>query len=401
MIYNFDEIISRNNSGCAKWDVAAGIFGDPDILPMWVADMDFPVAAEITEAIKKRAGHEIYGYAVPSPSVTEAVVSRLKRLYGWEVRPEWIVYTPGVVPSLYTAVRAYCRPGDGVLILSPLYEPIWSSIRDNGCRPVYSRLHLAGDRYEIDLEEFESRLLWNEHQGLIPSPSGVSMMILCNPHNPVGRVWTREELTAVGDRVIDSGGIVVSDEIHCELLFRGSRHIPFATLSEKFEQNCIVCMSPSKTFNLAGLGASTIIIPNAALRKKFVNAARGIVSMVNVFGFTALEAAYRHGDEWLGQLRVYLEGNLEFFIDACSRFEPRMRVVRPEGTYLLWLDFRGLEMDAMALRGFIRREAGLGLEDGFVFGPGGEGFQRMNIACPRPLLAEAVKRLSKALDHLR
>ncbi len=401
MIYNFDKIISRNNSGCAKWDVAAGIFGDPGVLPMWVADMDFPVAAEITSAIKKRAGHEIYGYAVPQQSVIEAVVSRIKRLYDWDVKPEWIVITPGVVPSLYTAVRAYCRPGDGVLIQSPLYEPIWSSIRDNGCHPVHSRLRLSGGRYEIDLDDFENRLLWSEHQGLTPSRSGVRMMILCSPHNPVGRVWTKEELSAVGDRVIDNGGIVVSDEIHCELLFRGSRHVPFATISEKFEQNCILCMSPSKTFNLAGLGASTILIPNAALRKSFIDASRGIVPMVNVFGYTAMEAAYRHGDEWLGQLRTYLQGNLDFAMESCARFEPRIRVIRPEGTYLLWLDFRGLEMDVMSLRQFIRREARLGLEDGFIFGPGGEGFQRMNIACPRPLLAEAIERLSKALDRLR
>ncbi|MBW1849461.1 MAG: pyridoxal phosphate-dependent aminotransferase, partial [Deltaproteobacteria bacterium] len=378
------------DTDCAKWGVADGLFGEKDILPMWVADMDFPIAKEITAAIKKRADHEIYGYAVPGSSAFEAVVTRMKKKYEWEIPSEWIVFTPGIVPALYVAVKAFTHPGDEVVIQSPVYRPFWSAVKDN----------LIDDRYEIDFKDFENIFQFSRNPGLVPVSSRAKMMILCSPHNPVGRVWNADELSKMGEIVTRNNGIIVSDEIHAEICFKGSKHIPFASISTEFEQRSITCVSPSKSFNLAGLGASAVIIPDSELRKNFNRAKTGIVPMVNCFGLSALEAAYNHGDAWLQECLEYLHGNLNFIMKFCEKQIPKIRIIKPEGTYLVWLDCRDLGMDKMSLRELMRKKARLGLEDGFTFGPGGEGFQRMNIACSRSMLEEAMTRLEAAVNSI-
>ncbi|RMF90808.1 MAG: putative C-S lyase [Nitrospinota bacterium] len=399
MRYDFDRVLSRRNTNCEKWDDVESLFGEQDVLPMWVADMDMPVAQPITDALRKRIEHPIYGYALSRPpSVAEAVQLRMRQKYGWQVEPEWIVFTPGIVPALYAAVKAYTHPGDEVILQGPVYYRFWTAITDNGCQVANNRLQLVRGRYEIDFDDLEAKFA--PKADLRASPSRVRMMLLCNPHNPVGRVWTREELLRIGEIVIRHGAIILSDEVFGELLFHQARHIPFASLSDEFAQHSIVCISPSKAFNLSGLGASAIIIPNARLRQRFLEAKQGIMPWVNVLGLVAFEAAFREGDEWLEQFLAYLHGNLAFALEYFAQNIPRIKVIPPEGTYLLWLDCRELGLDPMHLRTFLRKEAKVALDDGYLFGPSGAGFQRMNIACPRSILVEALQRIEKAVNSL-
>ena len=397
--YDFDKLVSRENTNSSKWDTTEYLFGEKDIISMWVADMDLPIAKPITDAIRKRSEHEYYGYTISeSKSSLKAVIQRMKGKFNWDVKPEWICITPGIVPALYHIIRAFTVPGDAVIHQDPVYYPFWSAIEANGCRVANNPLKLVDGRYEMDFENLKSQFdpIFRMRQ-LAPR---VRMMILCNPHNPVGRVWTKDELIKMGEIVIGSGGIVVSDEIHCELLFKGYKHVPFAMISKEFEQNCVVCMAPSKTFNLAGLEASAIIIPNHELREKFKQTIAGFLPGGNIFGLTALEAAYNEGDEWLEQLLVYLQGNLNFLIDYFETRIPRIKVIKPEGTYLIWLDCRDLGMEGKQLAEFLNHQARVGLDHGFVFGPSGEGFERINIACPRTLLIKALKRIEDAVNGL-
>lgn len=388
--YDFDKITPRENTGCLKWDIAERLFGDKDIIPMWVADMDFPIAKEITEAIKERSDHEIYGYAMPGQEATDAVINRMKGKYQWDVRPEWIVFTPGIVPALFASVKAFTHPGDEVVIQEPVYAPIRYAVKENGCHIINNELQLKNGHYEIDFDELGRSYAFTRSQ----------MMIFCSPHNPVGRAWTRKELSRIGKIIIENNGVIISDEIHGEIIYGKEEHIPLASMSPELEQCSLTCISPSKTFNIAGLGASAIIIPNDELRRKFNRATKGIMPMLNCFGITSLVAAYNHGDEWLKQFLEYLQENLDFLTDFFETRIGRIKVIKPEATYLVWLDCREFGLDKMALRDFIRKEAKLGLEDGFIFGTGGEGFQRINIACPRSLLSEALIRLENAVNGL-
>ena len=398
MKYDFDQVCDRQNTNCVKWDSAQFIFGDNEVIPMWVADMDFPVAQPIVEALRKRAEHPYYGYTQPGPGINEVIVERLKRKFNWKINPEWIVYTPGVVPALNIAIRSLTHPGDEVIIQEPVYYPFFPAVTNSGCQIVNNGLKRINDRYEMDFEDLESQ--FQPRMGMVPTSRRIKAMVLCNPHNPVGRLWNREELTRMGEIAIRHGITVISDEIHCEILFKGHRHTPFASISEEFEQNSIVCMAPSKTFSLAGLEASSIIIPNKKLRHNFASARAGILPGPNLFGYTALEAAYRFGDEWLDQVLDYLQGNLDFMLDYFAKKIPRIKVIPPQGTYLIWLDFNDLRMDDLELRQFMRGKARVGLDDGFLFGKAGSGFQRMNIACPRYILTEALNRIEKAVNGL-
>ena len=395
MKYDFDQICSRQNTNCVKWDAAETIFGSGDVIPMWVADMDFQTARPIIEALETRVGHEFYGYTQPGSGLIEAVTERLKRKFGWQIEPEWIVFTPGVIPSVNIAVRSLTRPGDEVILQEPTYYPFFTTVNQNGCQIVTNKLKLSGGHYEMDFVDLESK--FHPRTGMRDTPSRVKSIILCNPQNPIGRLWNREELAQLGEIVIGHGATVISDEIHCEILFNGYKHTPFAAISEEFEQNCIICMAPSKTFNVAGLQASSIIIPNKKLRDSF-NEARAGISNPNLFGLTAMEAAYRYGDEWLEQLLDYLQENLEFTLEYFVQKIPRITVIRPQATYLLWLDCRALGLDDMTLRDFMRQKARVGLDDGFLFGAGGSGFQRMNIACPRGILEEDLHRIEIAVN---
>jgi cysteine-S-conjugate beta-lyase len=396
--YDFDRICSRQNTDCIKWDSIKTIFKDEDIIPMWVADMDFPTARPIVEALEKRSQHEFYGYTQPGPSLVEAVVDRLSRKFGWKILPEWLVFTPGVIPAISIAIRSLTHPGDGIILQEPVYYPFFPSVTQSGCQVVTNQLKLSGGQYEMDFIELERK--FQPEPGMYDTLSNTRAMILCNPHNPVGRVWKKEELAHLGDIVIGHGATVISDEIHCELLFKGYQHTTFASISPEFEQNCIVCIAPSKTFNLAGLAASSIIIPNKKLRDSFNDVRRNIVYGPNLFGLVAMESAYRYGDEWLEQLLEYLQGNLDFSEAYFANRIPKIKVIKPQGTYLLWLDCRGLGMADRALRDFMRQKVKVGLDDGFLFGTGGSGFQRMNIACPRSVLKEALERIEKAVDSM-
>ena len=398
MKYDFDHILERRGSGCLKWDTLETTFGSENILPMWVADMDFPVARPIREALEQRVKKEVYGYPCVWPELVDSVVTRMREKFGWQIDGEWVVFTPGVMPAINTAVKAFTAPGDEVIIQSPVYYPFWPAITNNGCRPVNNQLKLIAGKYQMDFDNLKQS--FEPKVGMRPTPSRVRMMVLCSPHNPVGRVWSKEELTKLGETVIANDAIVISDEVHCELLFRGSKHVPFATISPEFAQSAIVCMAPSKTFNLAGLRASSTIIPDVKLRNRFNIASAGIMPLPNIFGLVALEAAYRYGDEWLAQLLDYLQKNLKFLTEYVETRIPRIKVIKPEGTYLVWLDCRDLKIDSMELRRFMREEARVGLDDGFVFGSGGEGFQRMNIACPLTILEEALGRIESAVRTL-
>lgn len=399
MEYDFDRVVNRMNTDSAKWDAVESVFGSSEVLPMWVADMDFPVARPITEALKNRVDHEVYGYTRPGPSLVDAIIDRVKQKYGWVIQPEWIVFTPGVVPALHVAIRALTRPGDEVIIQGPVYYPFWSAITNSGCVVANSQLQLAAGRYQMDFDDLERK--FGPGSGMMSVPSRARALILCSPHNPVGRVWTREELTRLGDITLRNDATVISDDVHCELLFKGTRHTPFASISPEFEQHSITCMSASKTFNVAGLGASAIIIPNERLRRAFETTRAGILPRPSILAFTAFEAAFRFGDEWLGQLLNYLQGNLDFLMDYFDTRIEEIRPIRPEGTYLVWLDCRQLGLDSEELRRFMREKARLGLDDGYLFGPSGAGFQRMNIACPRATLVEALRRLEEAVHDLK
>lgn len=398
MKYDFNRIYSRENTNCAKWDNMEELFGRKDIIPMWVADMDFPAARPIVDALKKRADHEFFGYTQPGPNLIKAVIDRLQRKFDWKINPEWIVFTSGVIPALGTAIRSLTHPGDEIILQEPVYYPFFPAVRSSGCQIITNELKLVNGRYEMDFNDLESKFLprvgMHNHQGRIKA------IILCNPHNPVGRLWDIEDLVRLGKIAIGHGATVISDEIHCEILFKGYKHKPFASISQEFEQNCIVCMAPSKTFNLAGLAASSIIIPNKRLRERFNEARAAIMPGPNLFGFTAMEAAYLYGDEWLEEMLEYLQGNLDMVLSYFEKNIPGIKIIKPQGTYLIWLDCRALGLDDMALRDFMRQKAKVGLDDGFLFGTGGSGFQRMNIACPRSILEEALSRLKTAVDCL-
>ena len=398
MKYNFDLKCDRSNTNCVKWDAVKDIFGSEDVLPMWVADMDFPAAQPIVAALKKRAAHEFYGYTRPGPELIEAIVSRMRRKFNWQIRPEWIVFTPGVIPALSAAVRAVSHPGDEIILQEPVYFPFFSVVTQNGCKIINNALKFDGKRYSMDLRDLENKFRPAASSHM--THSRAKAIIFCNPQNPIGRLWTKAETARMGEIVIRNGGIVISDEIHCEILYKGYRHTPFAAISEEFAQNSVVCMAPSKTFNLAGLHASCIIIPNQKLRDSFSDQLAAIVPGPNVFGLIAMEAAFRDGDEWLGQMLDYLDGNLKITMDYFAKRIPKIKVIKPQGTYLLWLDCRGLCLDNQALSTFMREQARVGFDDGFLFGAAGSGFERMNIACPRVILLEALSRIEQAVNSL-
>ena len=398
MKYDFNLVCDRTNTNCSKWDAVKEVFGRDDVIPMWVADMDFPTAKPIVEALQKRAGHEFYGYTKISPTLIEAIVDRMQRKYNWKIQPEWIIFTPGVIPALSVAVRAFTHPGVEVILQEPVYFPFFHVVTLNGCKIVNNGLKLIRKRYEMDYADLEKK--FHPDMGLHAARSRIKAMILCNPQNPIGRLWSKEEITRVGKIVIGNGAVMISDEIHCEILYQGFKHTPFASISEEFAQNSVVCMAPSKTFNLAGLHASSIIIPNKKLRDSFIDQMSGIVPGPNVFGLIAMEAAYRYGDEWLAQLLDYLERNLKITMEYFSRRIPKIKVIEPQGTYLLWLDCRKLGMDNQELKIFMRDKARVGFNDGFLFGAAGSGFERMNIACPRVILTEALARIEKAVNSL-
>ena len=403
MKYDFDREINRRGTNSLKWEfMQVGedlmnweptdrFFGPDRTLPLWVADMDFPCPQPVVDALAARVAHGIYGYTDKGDAYYDAVVGWMARRHGWKVAPEWICTTPGVVPALYMLVRTFVAPGEKVLIQPPVYYPFFSAIRQNGAELVGSPLLYEGGRYRMDFADLEVKA----------RDPLVKMAILCSPHNPVGRVWTPDELRRFGEICAANGVLVVSDEIHSDLIYGGHTFTPFASLGDAFAQNAVVCTAPSKTFNLAGLHVSNILIPNAEIRARFQRTLDndGLIG-INTFGLVALQAAYNHGEDWLRQMLDYLEGNLRYLEEFVAERIPQITVIPPEGTYLVWLDCRRLGLDKWALKRLMLDEAKVYLDDGFMFGPEGEGFQRINIACPRALLADALQRIAKVVEGL-
>ncbi|MED1794710.1 pyridoxal phosphate-dependent aminotransferase [Brevibacillus nitrificans] len=391
MRYDFDKVINRLNTASVKWDEVDRFFGDKDLLPLWVADMDFQVPAPVTDALRARVEHGIFGYTERPESYYEAVIGWMERRHQWSVQKEWICHCPGVVPALSYLVQVFTQPGDKVIIQPPVYHPFTSVVADNGREVVHNPLKYEEGRYFMDFEDLRQKM----------DPS-VKLLILCNPHNPGGRVWTKEELTELGNICLENNVMVISDEIHGDLILKGHKHIPFAAISEEFAQNSIICTAPSKTFNMAGMQTSNIIIPNQEYREAFQKMMSTLVlRMTNTFGVVATEAAYRHGDEWLDQLLVYLQGNLDFLTEYIETHIKGIKVIQPEGTYLVWLDCRELGMDAKGLQEFMGKQAKVAVNQGHVFGPGGEQFIRLNMACPRSLIEEGLERIAKAVSSCR
>lgn len=393
MKYDFDEVIDRSETNSIKWDaeILETMFGVPDALPFWVADMDFRTARPIVEAVVKRAEHGIYGYSKRTDSYFDAIIGWTKRRFGWDIRKEWIEYTPGVVPAINYIIQALCVPGDKVMIQQPVYYPFKRSIENNGCHTVDNTLRFNGTHYEIDFEDFEEKA----------KDPRVRLFILCSPHNPVSRVWTREELEKIGRICAANGVMVVADEIHNDLVFSGYRHIMFGSLGEEFAMNSITCTAPSKTFNLAGMQSSNIIIADPVVMEKYRRVLeRNSIGGQNPLSIVSLEAAYNEGEEWLEELLTYLEGNIAFIHSYLSENLPKARMLDPQATYLGWIDLRKFEKDGEKLQHAISHEGRVALDGGTWFGTGGEGFMRINFACPRVFLEEGLSRLCKAVSAL-
>jgi len=390
MRYDFDKVIDRKNTNSIKWDHVKSVFGDEDILPMWVADMDFSAPPPVIEALKRRAELGIYGYPKRPRAYYEAIINWIKKRHNWEVEKEWLTYSPGVVAGINLLILALTQPGEKVIIQPPVYYPFYFCIQNNGRQISENPLKLIDGRYNMDFDDLAKR-----------ADERTRMMILCNPHNPIGRVWEREDLLKVGEFCFQNEIILISDEIHSDLIYPGHKHIPTAMISDELAQNTITCMAPSKTFNLAGLKSSVIISSNQAHRRDFNNMLNNIgVGMDNIFGLAALESAYRYGEDWLEELLGYLSQNLDFLMEFVEEKIPKVGVIRPEATYLVWLDFRDLGLDGQGLMELMTKKAKVWLDDGPIFGPGGEGFQRINIACPRATLEEGLKRIESAVKSI-
>ncbi len=388
MKYNFDKLIDRKNTNSLKYDFSTERGKPADILPLWVADMDFSVPEEVQEAIHQAVSHGIFGYSDVKQDYFKVVHDWFFRHYGWDTKENWLIKSPGVVFAIAMAVRALSKEGDGVLIQQPVYYPFSETIRLNNRRLVVNSLIYQDNQYTVDFDDFEEKIVKN----------GVRLFLLCNPHNPVGRVWAKEELTRLGEICLKYKVIVISDEIHSDFTYPGYEHVVFSNLSEEFAQNTITCTAPSKSFNLAGLQVSNIFIQNDDLRGKLkLEIAKSGYSQLNTLGLAACKAAYQYGEPWLVQLKAYLLGNLNYVREFLSEKLPMIKLIEPQGTYLIWLDFSALQLTRKELEELIVHKAKLWLDPGHIFGPEGDGFERINIACQRQTLARALEQLHQAI----
>lgn len=385
MSLDFDRLIPRSGTNSLKHDGRLGQFGSADVLPMWVADMDFAAPEAVTRALIDRAAHPVYGYSLYPDGMFDALASWLKNRHGWEVGRDEIAMVPGVVPSLYAAVLALTKPGDGVIVQPPVYPPFFSAMTTNGRRLLENPLRMTHGRYEMDYDHLEQC-----------SRNGARLILFCSPHNPVGRVWERDELLQLLEIARRHDIAILSDEIHADLVYPGKKHIALGTLADDTDQ-LITAVAPSKTFNIPGLGLSCLIVRNPehrlAIRKAFDSLHAG---NANPFSIAAFEAAYRNGKDWLDSLLVYLAGNRDCVREYLADHLPGISMTEPEGTYLLWLDCRKLDMSDDELRRFFVHRAHVGMNPGISFGAGGSGFMRMNIAAPRSVILDALQRISRA-----
>jgi cystathionine beta-lyase len=390
MKYDFDSVIKREGTNCFKWDFAEEIFRKSDILPMWVADMDFKSPEEVIKAIEKRAKHGVFGYTARPNSLYESIKEWLGKRFNWEVKKEWILFTPGVVPAIDLAIQAYTNPGDGVIIQPPVYKPFFGAVENNDRKLIKNPLKINEGKYRIDFDDLKNK-----------ARKGAKMLILCSPHNPVGRVWNKEELEQLGFLAKKYNLYVISDEIHADIVYKPNKHTPFLNVNNAFDDLSIVCMAPSKTFNLAGLETSFVIIKNKYLREefeKYIN--KNSLWMTNIFGIVAAEAAYSFGEQWLDSLLDYLSGNIKYMENFVGQRLPEVKFTKPEGTYLAWLDFRNLGLPNNTLKNLLVEKGRIGLNDGPDFGKEGEGFQRLNFGCPKVLLKDGLERIEKAVNSI-
>ena len=380
--FDLDEIVDRRGTDCLKWDG-----GEVDgVLPMWVADMDFRTAPCVTEALRKRVDHGVFGYEHVPDSYYEAVINWFGRRHGWRMRREWMIYTSGVVPAVSAVIKAMTSPGDKVLVQTPVYNCFFSSIRNNGCVMEDNKLVYADGTYTIDFEDFERRA----------ADPQVKVFLLCNPHNPAGRAWTQAELGRMGDICMRHGVFVLSDEIHCDIVMPGYRYTPFASLSEEFLMHSATCTAPTKTFNIAGTQIANITAADEDVRSRIDRAINiNEVCDVNPFGVTALQAAYNHGEEWLEQLLAYLHGNYECLKRYFEENIPHIPVTKLEATYLVWLDCSAIGKPSKVITDELLHGHKLWLNDGEMYGEHDRPFVRVNIACPRSLMLEGLKRFER------
>lgn len=387
MKYDFNEIIPRRHTNSYKWDSAT----DEDVLPLWVADMDFRTAPPVVEALQKRVEHGIFGYTKVPSAYYEAITNWFARRHGWQIDKDWIIYTSGVVPALSAIIKALTKPGDRVLVQTPVYNCFFSSIRNNNCEVVDNPLIYTNRTYHIDFTNLER----------LTADPNVKLMLLCNPHNPAGRVWTREELTRLGEICLRNNVIVVADEIHCELVYPGHTYTPFASISKTFLMNSVTCTSPSKAFNLAGLQIANIISADEEVRMRIDKAINiNEVCDVNPFGVEALMAAYNNGEEWLEELKHYLAENYSYLKEYFNEHLPQFPVTTLEGTYLIWVNCSVLQQRSKDIVETLLKEEKLWVNEGSMYGEAGNSFIRINIACSREVLTDGLNRLKVGLNHI-
>ncbi len=388
-IYDFDEIIERRGTNCVKYDMLGEIFGNQDALPLWVADTDFRVPEFITEALRKRMRHEVLGYTFRPESYYDAVINWMDRRHGWKISREMISSSPGVVSGVTMLIMALSEPGDKVIVQPPVYFPFFGIIKGSGRKIVENPLLLREGRYYFDFENLKKNI-----------DKETKLLILCSPHNPGGMVWKAEELLELGQICLQNGITVISDEIHSDLVFKGFRHIPFPMISDELANNCAVCMAPSKTFNIAGLSSALVIIPDKTIRSKYEKVIHTLhLAGGNIFGNVATEAAYANGDEWLNQLMDYLHDNWLFLESFINEKLPSVKIIKPEATFLAWLDLSAYGLSESEMAKLLSHEAGVALNSGSRFGTGGEGFFRLNFACPRSVLEEGLIKIAKVLSQ--
>jgi len=388
MKYTFDKFIPREGTDSVKYDLRHKVFGFESVLPMWVADMDFATPPFIINALKERLEHPILGYSFRGDTYFKALQDWLLHRHHWKVQKEWIAFSPGVVPALNMALEAYTNPGDGVILQTPVYFPFFEAIKNNGCKLLENFLQIENGQYSIDYEQLKK---------LLPQ---ARVLMLSNPHNPGGRVWSLKELEKLANMCCENNVLIFADEIHADLVFQPNSFTPVASISTDIAEHTITFTAPSKTFNMAGLATSSVIISNPDLKEAFdavVNCLH--IGMGNVMGNVASEAAYLHGHEWLDQLLVYLEGNLDYMEGFLQKELPQLTMMRPQGTYLVWVDFSALSFTDEELNQFIVCEARLGLNRGSMFGANGKLFMRFNIACPRELLTQGLEQLKDAINN--
>lgn len=393
MKYNFNEKIDRSENHSAKWAEMEMKFGRKDLTPMWVADMDIKAAPEIVEAMKKKVEQEIFGYVYRPDSYYESAANWLKKRFGYEISPSTLIHSPGVVPSMSILVKMLTKETDRILIQSPVYPPFAAAVKDNGRKLIENNL-IKDEKgyYTIDFEDLENKLALED----------VTLFILCNPHNPVGRVWRKEELEKMGELCKKHNVRILADEIWRDLIMPGYKHIPMASINKEIEDITITLFSPTKSFNLAGLQASFATFPRAEERKEFDDILGQMdVKRNNPFSLVAFETAYEKCENWLEQLIEHIDGNMQYVIDFINERLPMVKTVKPEGTYLMWLDFNNIGIAQDKIQEFLINEAKVAMNDGATFGENGKGFARMNVACPRYMVEEAMEKIEKAIKNLK